>query len=138
MKILIDTNIILDVLLQRKDFYDDSKKVLEKCENKEILGYVSVNTITDLYYLIHKSLHDTRKTYTALAAILDIVKVLTVTNEDVLNAFLKQKTDFEDCLLETVAISNKLDAIITRNKKDFQKDLINVYDANEFLKISGK
>ena len=54
MRVLIDTNIILDVLLQRKDFYDSSKKVLELCENNTVLGYVGVNTITDLYYITNQ------------------------------------------------------------------------------------
>ena len=57
------------------------------------------------------------ETYIALGHILDIVKVLTVTNDDVNNVFLRKASDFEDCLPATCAKSNKCNGIVTRKKK---------------------
>ena len=119
MRLMIDTNIILDVLLEREPFYDSSRRVLSLCESREISGFISASAATDIFYLVRKALGSTVDAYTALGHILNIVKVLTVTNDDVNTAFLIQAKDFEDCLLATCARSNKCDGIVTRNKKDF-------------------
>jgi predicted nucleic acid-binding protein len=116
---MIDTNIILDVLLEREPFYQHSRKVLELCESGKIHGFISASTATDIFYLVRKSLSSTDEAYKALGNILNIVKILTVTNDDVNSAFVQRASDFEDCLLATCAKSNKCDGIVTRNKKDF-------------------
>ena len=82
-------------------------------------GFLSASSVTDIFYLIRRHFHSTEEAYRALGAILDIVKVLTVTNDDVLNAYITRAPDFEDCLLATCARSNRCDAIVTRNKKDY-------------------
>ena len=64
---------------------------------------------------------------------MDIAKVLTVTNGDVLTAFLRKAADFEDCLLAVCAKSNRCDAIVTRNKKDFQSFDMTVITPEELL-----
>lgn len=69
--------------------------------------------------LIRRQLHSMDLAYKALGSVLDIAKVLTVTNDDVLNAYIQRASDFEDCLLATCAKANQCDAIVTRNKKDF-------------------
>ena len=133
MRLMIDTNIILDVLLEREPFYEPSKKTLSRCENREIHGFISASAATDIFYLVKKAFHDTEEAYKALGHILNIVKVLTVTNDDVNEAFIKHAKDFEDCLLATCAKSNKCDGIVTRNKKDFMLFGITLYSPEEIL-----
>lgn len=133
MRLMIDTNIFLDVLLKREPFYVDSKEVLSLCEKGKYQGFLSASSVTDIYYIVRKALRSSESAYKALGLILDIVKVLTVTNEDVLSAYLKRTPDFEDCLLATCAISNKCSAIITRNKKDFEGYNISLFSPEEFL-----
>lgn len=133
MRLMIDTNIILDVLLEREPFFTQSKQILTMCENKQILGFISASTATDIFYLVRKALQSTDEAYRALGHILDIVKVLTVTNEDVNAAFLVKAKDFEDCLLATCAKSNKCDGIVTRNKKDFMSFGIELFSPKEIL-----
>ena len=119
MRCMIDTNIILDVLMEREPFFENSKAVLSLCEEKKIQGFISASAATDIFYIIRKALGSTEQAYNALGHILNIVKVLTVTNDDINTAFLQRAKDFEDCLLATCAKSNRCDGIITRNKKDF-------------------
>ena len=133
MRLMIDTNIILDVLLEREPFFTQSKQILTMCESKQILGFISASTATDIFYLVRKALQSTDEAYRALGHILDIVKVLTVTNEDVNAAFLVKAKDFEDCLLATCAKSNKCDGIVTRNKKDFMSFGIELFSPKEIL-----
>ena len=72
--------------------------------------------------------------YKALGYILNIVKVLTVTNEDVNSAFLQKANDFEDCLLDACAKANKCNGIVTRNEKDFSSFGINIYRPETLLR----
>ena len=135
MRLTIDTNIFLDVLTRREPFYTNSKAVLDLCERKKVQGFLSASSVTDIFYLIHRQLHSTELAYQALGAILDIAKVLTVTNADVLNAFLVRAPDFEDCLLATCAKSNQCDAIVTRNKKDYMTFGITLLAPEELLAL---
>lgn len=135
MRLMIDTNIFLDVLTQREPFYEHSKAVLSLCENKKVQGFLSASGVTDIFYLIHRQLHSIDLAYQALGSVLDIAKVLTVTNEDVLNAYITRASDFEDCLLATCAKSNKCDAIVTRNKKDFLTFGITLLSPEELLEL---
>ena len=135
MRLMIDTNIFLDVLAEREPFFKDSKAVLDLCENKRVQGFLSASSATDIFYLIRRQLHSVDLAYKALGSVLDIAKVLTVTNEDVLNAYLQRASDFEDCLLATCTKANQCDAIVTRNKKDFLSFWITLLSPEELLNI---
>ena len=87
---MIDTNIFLDVLLQREPFFESSKAVLKLCEDKKVQGFLSASSATDIFDIVRKCLQSTDLAYKALGSILDIVKVLTVTNDDVLNVFMQK------------------------------------------------
>lgn len=121
MKIMCDTIIILDVLLERQPFVEDSYKVLSLCEEHRLEGFVSASSVTDIYYLVRKYTHSTELAYHAVGKMLEIVKVCSVTNSDVLTAYQRKAKDFEDCLVATCAKSIRCDAIVTRNKKDFEE-----------------
>ncbi len=133
MKIMCDTNIIIDVLLEREPFADDSCKVLSLCEERRIDGFIPASSITDIYYLVRKYTHSTDLAYKAVGKLLEIVKVCSVTNNDVLVAFRKKSRDFEDCLVATCAKSIRCDCIVTRNKRDFEEFDIQVLTPSEFL-----
>ena len=135
MRLMIDTNIFLDVLIRREPFYAHAKAVLDLCESGKVQGFLSASSVTDLFYLVHRQLHSTELAYQALGFILDIVKVLTVTNDDVFNAYITRAADFEDCLLATCAKSNQCDAIVTRNKKDYLTFGITLLSPEELLAL---
>lgn len=135
MRLMIDTNILLDVLIRRGDFYDNSKAVLSLCEDRTIQGFVPASAVTDIFYITRKALGSTEDTYRVISSILNIVRILTVTNDDVLNAFQVRAKDFEDCLMATCARSNKCDGIVTRNKKDFLTFGVTLYSPEELLQL---
>ena len=134
MRLMIDTNIVLDVLLERMPFYPLSKEILTMCDKGKIKGFISASAVTDIFYITKKALGSTAEAYRAIGNILKILKVLTVTNEDVTRAFIQQAKDFEDCLLATCAISNRCEAIVTRNGKDFLNFGINILTPEEAIK----
>ena len=136
MKVMIDTNVIIDVLLERENFVEESYKVLSMCEEHRISGFVSATSVTDIYYLVKKYTHSTELSYNAIGKLLEIVKVCGVTNNDVLTAFQKKSKDFEDCLVSVCAKSNNCNYIITRNKKDFENFEVEALTPTEFINMS--
>ncbi len=134
MKIMVDTNIIIDVLLEREPFVDDSCKLLSLCEEHKIDGFVTASSITDIYYLVRKYTHSTELAYKAIGKVLEIVKVCSVTNNEVLIAFQKKAKDFEDCLVAVCAESIHCDYIATRNIRDFEDFSIPSISPTDLLK----
>ncbi len=133
MKIMCDTNVVIDVLLDREPFVEDSYKVLCLCEKQKIAGFVSASSITDIYYLVRKYTHSAELAYQAVGKLLEIVQVCSITDHDVLAAFQKRAKDFEDCLVATCACSIHCDYIVTRNKKDFEEFEIPALMPSELL-----
>ena len=87
---------------------------------------------------VKKGCQKHRKTYKIISSILNIVRILTVTNDDVLTAFQIKAKDFENCLLVTCAKSNNCDGIVTRNKKDFLAFGVTLYSPEELLQLFEK
>jgi predicted nucleic acid-binding protein len=112
---------------------ESSRTVLKQCEDHDVNVFVSASAVTDIIYITRKALGNVEDTYRVISNILNIVKVLTVTNDDVVSAFQVKAKDFEDCLMATCARSNKCDGIVTRNKKDFLSFGVTLYSPEELL-----
>ncbi len=117
---LNDTNVILDVFLGREPFLADSAQVLKLCEAGRVRGFITASSVTDLFCVVRRRLHSTEKVYAALGHVLNIVRVLPVTDGDVNDAFLRRARDFEDCLMAVCAAANGCQAIVTRNGSGFE------------------
>ena len=132
MKVLLDTNIVLDLLLARDSFGVLAKKIFVKIENREIKGFLCPTTITTIYYLLGKHLTKNKcnEAINSLLEIFDIVKI----DKEVLQESLKNSgTDFEDSVIYTIAKLADIDTIITRDKKGFKNSKVRVLPPNEFL-----
>ena len=133
-KVMIDTNIFLDVLLEREGLADTSAAVLTMCEEGRLQGLVSASCVTDIFYIVRKALHSTDAAYTAIGKVLNIVRVCDVTNADILLAYEKKAHDFEDCLLSVCAESAGCRYVVTRNTKDYAELDIPAILPEELLK----
>ena len=133
MNVLFDTNIILDVYLNRELFAHDSIKLLKLCEAKRINGAVTANTITDIYYILGKTIKDRQKLTVAILQLLTVISVTDVLSSDITKAFALSIDDYEDALIAQCAIRTKPDYIITRNKKDFINSQVPAITPQEFL-----
>ena len=123
MKILIDTNIILDVLCNRKDFVDDSLKVFKYCEADQITGYISALSIPNIVYIMRKEL-DSDKIREILNALTSIFTVVDLRESDLIKASDLDFNDYEDALQSVCAARIKVNYIVTRNIKDFKNSPI--------------
>ncbi|MFM6310231.1 MAG: PIN domain-containing protein [Dolichospermum sp.] len=118
MKILIDTNIIIDNALEREPFWNASEQVLSLIEKGTIAGYISASTFSDLYYIIRKA-RGRDWTLTYLKQLITFCQIAAVNQAAIIMAFTTNFQDFEDSIQYSTAVVNKLDAIITRNPQDF-------------------
>ena len=131
-KILVDLNVILDVLLDREPFAKEAEWLWALAETGSIKAYISGTSATNLYYILRKTLN-AKKTKEILQAVLKIFKVAAVNQTVITNAAQLPYRDFEDAVQEASARYEKLDCIVTRNKKDFKHSFIPVYTASEFV-----
>ena len=118
MKVLFDTNIIVDIALERQPYIINSETVLAFVEQGQIEGYISASTISDLYYLIRKQ-KGRDLTIEFLRQIVTFCQIATVNKTAITMALTANFRDFEDAIQYSTAVLNQLDAIITRNPQDF-------------------
>lgn len=136
MKLLIDTNVILDMVFQRKGC-DDSMRLFRKINDSGNAAYISASSVTDLFYIIRKELHDTEQTYTVMENIFKLVTVLSVTEKDIRDALEQRWKDFEDCVQYMTGKNSRVDFIITANRKDYEDDSLPVRTPVEWVEDAG-
>ena len=132
MKILIDTNVILDVLCSREKFLEDSSKIWKLCEVKKLDGYVSALSIPNIVYILRKELTP-EKTQQIIDQIFIVFNIIDLKAEDLKEAAAMKPSDYEDALQMICASRIKADFIITRNIKDFMESKITAIKPSEWL-----
>ncbi len=118
MKLLLDTNIIIDFALERQPFYSESEQVFLFAQQRQIEGYVSASTFGDLYYIIRKN-KGRDWTLAFLNRLATICQVATVDQSVISMALIANFRDFEDGIQYSTARVNQLEAIVTRDVADF-------------------
>lgn len=132
MKVLIDTNVILDVLCNRSEFVEDSSRVWKYCEVNQIEGYISALSIPNIVYILRKELTP-QKTQQFIQQILMIFEVIDLKSSDLKNAAEMLSSDFEDAVQMCCANRIKADYIVTRNIRDFKESKVPALKPSEFL-----
>ena len=127
MKVVIDTNVILDVWLARDPFFIDSARVLSAAEIKTISGVICPTTVTTLHYIV-KKYRGEAKARELLESILKICSVGVFRKMEVMGALNSEITDFEDAVVESVALKTGANFIVTRNLADFKKSRVPVVE----------
>ena len=133
MKVVIDTNIVLDVVGSRQPFFVQSHAVMQLVAEGKVGGAITANTVTDIYYVLRKHL-DNQVLKAALRGLMELVEVLDVNGEECLAALDIPMKDYEDALLTCCAKNWKADYIITRNRKDFVSSPVKAISPDNFLK----
>lgn len=133
MKLLLDTNIIVDILSKREG-YEDSLRILQFCEVGRVEGYVSAVTVTDVMYILRKHIapDGVRDTLLTLLSIVDVADVI---RSDIRGAFSCGMKDFEDAVQAMCAKRIGADYIVTRNLKDFEGAPVRGISPKEIIKL---
>ena len=132
MRIALDTNVVLDVLLERDPFAAPAATVFSLAEKSEIEAFLCATTVTTIDYILSKSLSrkDARR---ALRGLLTVFQVAPVNRAVIEEALQSGLSDFEDAVLAYAARAVGADAVVTRNLKDFKKSPVTAMDPKALL-----
>jgi predicted nucleic acid-binding protein len=134
MRVLLDMNVVLDFVLLRHPFFNEADEIFVRLQNGEFSAYVSAITPINVFYITRKEKDKT----TAFAAIENPLKIVQITrssNKIYQNALALNFNDYEDAVQNECAVGENLDAIVTRNAKDYANSSVAVYSPTEFLQF---
>jgi len=134
MKLLIDTNIILDAMINREPWAEDAQNVILAIAEEKAEGYITASSVTDIYYILFKHIKNRDQVKQALLGLLTVINVFDVNETDCVEAFSVHMSDYEDALLASCGKRHKVDRIVTRNIKDFTGSPIQAVEPHEILK----
>lgn len=132
MKVLIDTNVILDVLCSRAEFLEASSRVWKYCEINKLSVVISALSVPNIVYILRKEL-DPDKTKEIIDRILLIFDVAELKAEDLRKAAEMKTSDFEDAIHMCCADRINADFIVTRNIRDFVSSPVPAVKPSELL-----
>ena len=132
MKVLIDTNIILDILCQREPHLANSIAVLKLC-GTHITGIINAKQTADIFYVLKRAGKATSDVKTAIRKLSDNMKVVDIASDDVKNALDSDMDDYEDALLAFTGKRQRVEYIITRNEKDFINSPVPALNPHNFI-----
>ncbi len=132
-RILVDTNIVLDLLGKRLNFYREAQELFTLSDKKQVKLYISALTFADTYYTLSQQMkkHNVRKILRKFKVLVDILPVDDKVIELALESDFK---GFEDAIQYYTAIENNISIIVTRNLKDFKPAKISVFTAKQYVK----
>ena len=134
MRILADNDVVLDFLLERKPFYIEAKELFVIAGLGKIEIYVAAITPVNAFYTMRKE-RDRETAFFAVSGLLKLVEVCNIDKSILQNAFKLGFSDYEDATQCASAVAEGLDAIVTRNLRDYKKSPIPVYSPAEFLEV---
>ena len=137
MVVLIDTNVILDYLVEREGFFADAKKVMKVCADGKVQGCVAFHSLPNIWFILRKKPDTIRREM--IKQVCTLLSVVSTGHDEVVKAVeAVEFKDFEDCLQDKCAVTAKADYIITRNGVDYKCADTKVITPNEFCKLVGK
>lgn len=135
-RVLVDTNIVIDLLAGRKEFYPEAAELFSLSDKNKITLTISALTFGNTHYVLSKqrSKNEARRILRKFKVLVEILPL----DDKLVELALSDGalSDFEHGLQYYSALENKIDVIITRNKKDFKNAKIPVLTAKEYLAIA--
>lgn len=132
MKLFLDANVVLDLILKRQPFFDNIAEIVTIAGNKKFTLCLSSVTIVNVNYIACK-FTDKKNVLESLKKLRILFDVLPVSEAEIDKALFSNFNDFEDAVQHYCALKNNCDYIITRDLKDFKNSEIQVMSPTEFL-----
>lgn len=124
MKVLIDTNVIIDALTSREPWNKSAEAIFIMAANHMMDMYITASSATDIYYLVRKHLHSADSAKQVMSKLYSLVGILSVSGAECVDALASPVNDYEDAVVERVSAKANMDYIITRNVKDYQQGIV--------------
>ncbi len=138
MRVLIDTNIVLDFLLQREPFFQEAELLFQAIDAGQGVSYVTATTLTDLFYIARKHTRSIEQARQAVSEILTAMAICPIDRAVLESAFNSGLADFEDAVQIFSAAAQGLDVILTRDAQGFLSSSIPMLSVQELLRQLGK
>lgn len=135
MRVLLDTNVILDFFLEREPFYEQASLIFEAIADERLYGFVSASSVTDIFYLCRRQTQSFEKARGIIMTLLKLSDVCPVTRSALDAALNSGMRDFEDAVQVACAEKQKLEAIVTRNENDFRSSQVDVFTPEQLLQL---
>lgn len=135
MKVLIDTNVIIDALTSREPWNENAETIFIMAANHMMDMYITASSATDIYYLVRKYLHSADQAKQVMEKLYSLVGILTVSAAECIDALASSVSDYEDAVVERVSVKADMDYIITRNVKDYQDGMSKAILPNDFIAL---
>ena len=133
MRILIDTNVILDILQKREPFFADSYRALRKAIEDDAECLLCASAVTDIFYMLRKDIGSAQKAKEQIERLAQLVSFADVQGMDIHAALMRAMPDFEDAVVDVVAERNGAGCILTRNIRDFAGSVVPAILPADFL-----
>ncbi len=133
-KILVDTNIVLDLLAKREEFLTEAQEIFTLSDKKKVKLHVSSLTFANTHYILSQS-YKSDNSRKILRKFKVLVEVLPMDDKIIDLSLASDFKDFEDAIQYYTAIENDLDLILTRNLKDFKLSKIPVLTAKDYMQL---
>ena len=134
-RILIDTNILLDYLLEREPFFEDAKNVILSCIDGNTKGCIAAHSIPNMFFILRKD-YNAKERREILLNLCTIFDVEGIDKSKLLSGLANENfSDFEDCLQMECAKSYGAEYIVTRNVSDYSISDVMAIQPSEYLNL---
>ena len=134
MRILIDTNVVLDVVLARTPWAAEASALLDRTARGDVSGFIAAHAVTTVFYVVERA-RDRRTALTAVGDLLSVAGVAELGSADFQRALTFGMKDFEDAVQVAAALRVGADFVVTRNARDFRGSPVATRAPGEILAL---
>ncbi len=135
--LLVDTNVVLDVVLERRAWVEDASALLDAIAKGHAVGYVASHAVTTVHYIVERE-RDRSVAGTAVSDLLDLLQVVPLSSADFRRAVGLGLSDFEDAVQVAACLQAGADFLVTRNPKDFKGAPVSTRSPGEILALLNR
>ncbi|MDR1703650.1 MAG: PIN domain-containing protein [Clostridiales bacterium] len=133
MKVLIDTNVILDIILKREPYFKDAERLTVLVEKGHMIGYITAAAVTDIFYIASKKLQSKKDALEVMRKLFQTIRIAPVNEDNIHEALNLSWGDFEDAVEYSCGKSMFADYIITRDLEGFKMSSIKTLSPKDLL-----
>lgn len=137
-KLFVDSDVVIDFFTDREPYVNPASELFELNEQGHVRLYLSAVSINNIYYIVRRFLGH-KKTLEVVETLIEMTEIVGTTKKEISQALKNDFIDYEDSVQYSSALTVKdLDAIITRNIKDYRNSSMAVMTPLNFLKMKEK
>lgn len=138
MRVLFDSNVVLDAFLERKPQFESSTKAIQEALKNGHFCYLSGSCVADIYYVLRKAFRSKEQALETMKDVLSVFLIAPIDQKAVNYATVLGGKDFEDDIITAVAMNGKMECIVTNNISDFDQKECTAYSPKDFISFLEK